>query len=100
MSSILARCIGVTHTHHIALDVAIVILKRRSSLTRSEARLVVLDYRGWTREQMSAYLNLSVETVRTYWKRVYRKTDCRTRPALHNWLEDILQCELESRAQH
>ena len=95
MGSILARCIGVAPTQHITLDAAILLLERRTVLSRSEARVVILDYLGWPRDQMCEHLGVSAETIRPYWKRIYRKTSYRTRAALRVWLEAILAAEID-----
>jgi|GEM_PF-1249776 len=94
MSSLLAKCIGISREQQLSMDATIVILERRSQLARTEARMLVLDYVGWSRDQLSDQLNVSIETVRTYWKRIYRKTNCRTRAEARQWLESILQEEL------
>lgn len=42
--------------------------------------MVVLDLLGIVREELSDELGLSIESINTYWKRVYRKTGRRGRP--------------------
>jgi DNA-binding CsgD family transcriptional regulator len=95
MSSLFARCIGLSQHQQISMDAAILLLERRTTLSRSEARVVVLDYLGWPRDQMCEHLGVSVETIRTYWKRIYRKTNLRTRTALRGWLEALLAQEID-----
>jgi DNA-binding CsgD family transcriptional regulator len=94
MSSLFARFIGLAPGQQIAPDAAIVLVERRSSLSRSEARVLVLDYLGVSRDELSDHLGVSIETVRTYWKRIYRKTGCRSREAARAWFERLLHAEI------
>lgn len=98
MSSIFARCIGLSPEQSIPADAAIVLLQRRTKLTRAQARVLVLDYLGWPRTELSEYLGISVATVGTYWKRIYRKTKHHSREAVHAWFEQIIQRELTAAA--
>lgn len=95
MSSLLARCIGLSQHQQISMDAAILLLERRTALSRSEARVVILDYLGWPRDQMCEHLGVSVETIRTYWKRIYRKANCRKRDTVRAWIEMILTQEID-----
>lgn len=95
MSSLFARLIGLGNRPQISMDAAILLLERRTALSRSEARVVILDYLGWPRDQLCEHLGVSVETVRTYWKRIYRKTNCRSRKSARRWLETTLRQQLE-----
>lgn len=91
MPSIFARCIGLTPDQQIPMDAAIVYIERQTLLSRAEARVVMLDYLGWPREDLCDQLGVSIETVRTYWKRIYRKTNCRSRTDIRSWLESVLE---------
>lgn len=94
MSTVLARCLGMAPEHQITEDAAVVVLQRRSTLTYTEARLVVLDYMGGSLETLSAALQVHPESLRTYWKRIYRKLACSDRQRIRAWLEDLLLHEL------
>ena len=80
--SILARIIGLTGGDPISPETAALLVERRSALSRCEARMVVLDFLGVPREELSDELGLSTESIHTYWKRVYRKTGHRSRAAV------------------
>lgn len=95
MSSIFARCVGLSDGEPVPPDVAVRIVERRSNLSYVEARVVVLDYFGTKRGQISDQLEVSTETVRTYWKRIYDKTNRRGRKAIRAWVEQVLKAELE-----
>ena len=75
-------------------EAAAVVVERRSTLSRVEARVVVFDYFGDKRKQLSEKLAVSPETIRTYWKRVYLKTNIRRRDEIRVWVERLLQKEL------
>lgn len=94
MSKIFARFLGFTQGQPLTYDAAVLMLERHSPLSRSEARVLVLDYLGVSRDELSEQLDISIETIRTYWKRMYRKTRCRTRTDIRGWLEATLQQEL------
>jgi DNA-binding CsgD family transcriptional regulator len=94
MASILAQCIGLNDGGPVPPHIAAALLERRTPLARSEARILVLDYIGLSREQICEYLQVSSETVRTYWKRIYRKTACHSRAEVHVLLETIIRNEL------
>ena len=94
MGSLLARSIGLVQDQPIATDAAIILLERRSPLTRTEARLVVFDYLGLTREQLAAELGVSVETLKSYWKRINKKMNTQSRAALRSWVEATLLADL------
>lgn len=91
MSRISARSLGLSPDDPFPYLAAILLLERRTSLARSEASVVVLDYLGFTTDEISEHLNISTETVRTYWKRVYRKTNFHRRKELRCWLETMLR---------
>lgn len=94
MTSVLAKMIGLAGGDPIPPEAAILILERRSPLSHCEARMVVLDLLGVTREDLSDELGLSTESIHTYWKRVYRKTEQRGRVAVRAWAEGLLAREL------
>jgi DNA-binding CsgD family transcriptional regulator len=95
MSSIFGRCVGLNDGEPLHPDVATRIVERRSRLSHVEARVAVLDYFGERRGQISEQLEVSTETVRTYWKRIYAKTHQRGRDAVRLWVERILRAEIE-----
>lgn len=95
MSTIFARFLGLSQGQQLSYDAAVLLLERHSELSRSEARVIVLDYLGGSREELSEQLNISIETIRTYWKRIYRKTKCRSRKSARGWLETTLRQQLE-----
>lgn len=92
--SILARLMGLGGDDPIPPETAALLIERRSALSRCEAWMVVLDLLGVVREELSDELGLSVESINTYWKRVYRKTGQRGRPAVRTWAEALLAREL------
>ena len=94
MSKIFARFLGFTQGQPLTYDAAVLMLERHSPLSRSEARVLVLDYLGVSRDELSEQLDISIETIRTYWKRVYLKTNIRTRDEVRVWVERLLQKEL------
>jgi DNA-binding CsgD family transcriptional regulator len=94
MSSIFARCVGLGDDSNIPPEAAALVVERRSTLSRVEARVVVFDYFGDKRKQLGEKLAVSPETIRTYWKRVYLKTNIRTRDEVRVWVERLLQKEL------
>jgi DNA-binding CsgD family transcriptional regulator len=85
---------GLGDDEPISPETAAVLIERRSALSRCEARMVVLDLLGIVREELSDELGLSIESINTYWKRVYRKTGQRGRPAVRTWAEALLAQEL------
>ncbi|GAB4440218.1 MAG: hypothetical protein OHK0015_35930 [Chloroflexi bacterium OHK40] len=93
MSSIFARFLGLSPGDPFPFHVAVLLLERRTRLTRSEAHVLVLDYLGFTRDEICEQQSISTETIRTYWKRIYRKTNCRGRREIRCWLESLLQKE-------
>jgi DNA-binding CsgD family transcriptional regulator len=95
MSTIFARFLGLSQGQQLTYDAAVLLIERRSPLSRSESYVIVLDYLGFTRDEICGRLKISTETIRTYWKRIYRKTNCRGRRAIRRWLESTLQKELE-----
>lgn len=94
MSSIFARCVGLSDGEPLRPDVATRIVQRRSTLSYVESRVAVLDYFGERRGQISEQLEITTETVRTYWKRIYEKTNLRGRAAIRTWVEGILRAEI------
>ncbi|NTU82813.1 MAG: helix-turn-helix transcriptional regulator [Chloroflexales bacterium] len=98
MSNLFARCIGLGDEPPISMDAAILLIERKTPLSRSEARVVILDYLGWPRDQLCEHLGVSVETIRTYWKRIRQKTKCRRRAAVRAWVESILAQAVEGEA--
>ena len=95
MGSLLARCLGITKQEAVAPEMLVVMLERRSTLSRAEARIVLLDYLGYTRDDITTQLQISLETLKTYWKRIYRKLACRDRLTLRVWVEQTIGQELE-----
>jgi DNA-binding CsgD family transcriptional regulator len=95
MSSIFARCVGVHDGEPLHPDAATRIVHRRSTLSYVESRVVVLDYFGERLGQISEQLEVSTETVRTYWKRIYGKTNQRGRDAIREWVEHLLRTEID-----
>jgi DNA-binding CsgD family transcriptional regulator len=98
MSTLLARFIGLAESRPISIEGATVIVERRSELSYTEAHVVVLDYAGYSRDALSTKLGVSVETIRTYWKRINRKTKCHSREAVRAWFEALLERELQGDA--
>lgn len=97
MSSIFARFIGLSQGQRLTPDAAALLIERRSTLSRCEARVLVYDYLGVTREELSELFDVSIETIRTYWKRIYRKTECRTRKDARAWMEMTLRKEFDQK---
>lgn len=93
MSSIFNRFLGLSPDDPFPFFAAVLLLERRTTLTRSEAHVLVLDYLGFTRDEICEQQNISTETIRTYWKRIYRKTGCRSRRDIRCWLEATLRKE-------
>lgn len=94
MSTIFARCLGLSGDGPIGIEGAITLLRRRTALTRAEAQVVVLDYLGRSRADLQRELGVSTDSVKTYWRRIYKKTACRSRPMLHTWVEQVIRSEL------
>ena len=94
MGSLLARCLGIATRDALSHEMLIIVLERRSTLSRTEARAAILDYLGLTRDELIAQLQIAPETLKTYWKRAYRKVGCRDRRELRQWVEQILRQEL------
>jgi DNA-binding CsgD family transcriptional regulator len=95
MSSIFVRFLGLSPDDPFPFQAAVLLLERRTSLARSEARVLVLDYMGFTRDEICEHLSISTETIRTYWKRIYCKTSCRGRKASRAWLEATIRREFD-----
>jgi DNA-binding NarL/FixJ family response regulator len=99
MSSLLARTIGLSQEQRIDPDAAVALLRRRSELTNREARLVVLDYMGYTRERIAREQKVLPETLKCYWRRIYKKLNCQhlddRREAVRAWVERMLRAEIE-----
>lgn len=100
MSSFFARSIGLLPEQRISADAAVVLVKRRSTLSHTEARLVVLDYLGYTPSPLAEALEVSVDTLKSYWRRAYKKMNFRhgenQRTAMRAWVEETLRAELEA----
>jgi DNA-binding NarL/FixJ family response regulator len=88
--SILANCIGLAGKPPISLQAAIILLNREGGIRRCEARVAVLDYLGWQREDICEELGVTVGTIDTYWKRIYRATGRHSREAARAWVEELL----------
>jgi DNA-binding CsgD family transcriptional regulator len=99
MRSLLARCLGIT-AEVIPPEALLVVLERASTLSRGEARVVVFEYRGYTRADMIQELQVSAETLKTYWKRIYHKLGCRDRQAVKAWVEHTIRQHLGETAPH
>ena len=100
MTSILAKMIGLAGDDPMSRETAAILIERRSTLSRCEARLVVHDLLGVVREDLSDELGLSTESIHTYWKRVYRKTGQPGRVAVRTWAERLLAQELGGSYEH
>lgn len=95
MSSLFATSISLSPERHISIDEAVCVVKRRSTLTHTEARLVVHEYVGYNREQLAAELKVSIETLKSYWRRVYKKVGCQRRGVIRSWVVATLRAEFE-----
>ncbi len=95
MSKFYGRCVGLADSPAFSPEAAILVLQRRSTLSRGEARVAVYDFLGVQRGQLSKQLHVSLETIHTYWKRIYHKTKIRSRTPVRAWVEDILRQEME-----
>lgn len=95
MSSFYARCVGLAGQSELSPEAAILVFQRRTTLSHNEARVAVYDYLGVTRGQLSKQMGVTFETIRTYWKRIHRKTGLRTRKDIRAWVEQILRREIE-----
>lgn len=91
--SIFTRFFGLSADDPFPYYAAVLLLERRTSLARNEAHVIVMDYLGLERDEICGHLKISTETIRTYWKRIYRKTNCRGRREIRCWLETTLQKE-------
>lgn len=94
--SILGQCIGIVRDQRITPEAAIALLERRSDLTRAEASVVALDYFGLTRGEIAAQLCISVDTLKCYWRRAYRKRSCHSRAAMRRWVEKLIASEIKA----
>ena len=90
MSSILARCIGLSGEAPIAVEKAATLLHREGGLRRCEARIALLDFLGLQREDLCEELGLSASTIDKYWSRIYAATGQRGREAARAWVEQVL----------
>jgi DNA-binding CsgD family transcriptional regulator len=90
MSSILARCVGLTGKSGISLDAAILLLHRHGKLRRCEARLAFLDYLGLQREELCEQLGIASGTIDKYWTRIYTTTGRHGREAVRGWVQELL----------
>lgn len=99
MSSPLARTIGLNQEQSIDLEPAVILVRRRSTLTEQEARLLVMDFKGYNREKLAKELKVSPETLKCYWRRIYKKLHCQgledRRGSVRTWVERMLHAELE-----
>lgn len=93
MGSIFTRVLGLAPDDPFPYFAAVLLLERRTRLARNEAHMIVMDYLGFTRDEICEQLKISTETIRTYWKRIYRKTSCRSRREMRCWLEAMLKKE-------
>ncbi len=95
MSSLFATSISLSPDRHISTDEAVCLVKQRSTLTHTEARLVVHDYVRYNREQLAEELKVSLETLKSYWRRVYKKVGCQGRDEIRRWVGATLRAEFE-----
>lgn len=99
MSSLLARTIGLSREQNIDLEAAVILVRRRSTLTDQEARLLILDFKGYNRGKLAKELKVSLETLKCYWRRIYKKLHCHDlddrRGAVRVWVERMLHAEIE-----
>lgn len=91
MPSFLARCIGLVGDPELPPSAAMLLAERHGRLSRNEAKVVVKDYLGASREELSEELEVSTDSIRTYWKRIYRKTGCHGKEEVREWLENLLK---------
>jgi DNA-binding CsgD family transcriptional regulator len=91
MPSLIARFFGLTGDPELPPKAAMLLAERHGRLSRREAQVVVKAYLGSTRKELSEELEVSKETISTYWKRVYEKTGCHTQEEVHSWLEKLLE---------
>lgn len=91
MPSFLARCIGLAGGPELPPGAAMLLAERHGRLSRNEAKVVVKDYLGASREELSEALEVSTDSIRTYWKRIYRKTGCHNKEEVREWLEKLLK---------
>ncbi|NJO81931.1 MAG: hypothetical protein HC828_03520 [Blastochloris sp.] len=94
MPQLLVRILGLVPDERISVDSAVLLIQRCSTLSRSESQVILLDYMGVNRDEICAHMGVSSESVRTYWKRIYRKIGCHTRTAARTWVEALLNREL------
>jgi DNA-binding CsgD family transcriptional regulator len=100
MSTVFARCLGLVRGQQITADAAVILVERRSDLALREAWVLVFDYLGLSRGQICEELEVSVETVRTYWRRIRQKTGCHKKQEVRAWLEELIRKEMEGELQH
>lgn len=91
MTSVLARCIGLTGTPNFSIDAAIILLSREGGIRRCEARLAVYDYLGWQREEMCEQFNVAPGTIDKYWGRIYDTIGRQGREAARAWVAELLE---------
>lgn len=91
MTSVLARCIGLTGGATFSIDAAIVLLSREGDIRPCEARIAVYDYLGWRRDEMCEQFNLAPGTVDKYWGRIYDATGLPGRKAARAWVTELLK---------
>lgn len=98
MAYLIARFLGLTGHPELPPKAAMLLAERYGRLSRREAQVVVKAYLGSTRKELCEELEVSKETIRTYWKRVYEKTGCHTQEEVHEWLEKLLEHALRTTA--
>ena len=95
MGKFYGRCVGLAGDADFSPQAAVLVVQRRSTLSRREAVVAVHDFLGVPRGELSVQLKVSPETIRTFWKRIYHKTKIRSREKVRAWVEQILRDELE-----
>lgn len=94
MSTLLARCLGLVGRAAPAPDAMTTVIARELSLCRAEARIVLLDYLGYTRHQILDELQINPGSLRKYWQRINKKTGCTSRAEIRQLLEISLAAAL------
>jgi len=91
MTSFFARCLGLAGDPELPPEAAMLLAERHGRLSRNEAHVIVKDYFGSSREELSEQLEVATDTIRTYWRRIYHKTGCHSKDEARAWLEKLLK---------
>jgi DNA-directed RNA polymerase specialized sigma24 family protein len=95
MASILAQLNGLVPGQHLSTEAAVRLVQRLSKLSYRQAKVLVLDFRGFSYEQIGEELKVDPETARTYWKRGRKKYHWESKEEAYAWVENLLRKELE-----